>query len=80
MGIIKETIEGKVITLDIDSSNLKGASYNNETQTLTITFNNGGKYEYYKVPMKIFIKFQMSESQGKFFSSEIRAKYDFKKV
>lgn len=80
MGVIKETINGKIINLEIESSNLKNASYNTESQVLTITFNNGGIYEYYKVPWNIFTKFQMAQSQGKFFSSDIRTKYDYKKI
>lgn len=79
MGIISEQIEGKLINVSILSSNLKLASYNTETETLTVTFNNGSVYEYYKIPWGVFTKFRMADSQGKFFSSVIKT-YEFKKI
>ena len=41
MGIISETINGKMIDVTINSSNLKSASFNTENEDLTVTFNNG---------------------------------------
>jgi hypothetical protein len=80
MGIISEKIEGKLITVDINSSNLKSAVYDTESQDLTITFNNGGIYEYNKVPWDIFAKLRLAESQGKFFNANIAKTYKYKKV
>lgn len=80
MGIVSEKIEGKMIMVEIKSSNLKGASYNTETETLSVTFNNGAIYEYYKFPWEKFAKFRISESQGKFLNSDINGKYEFKKI
>jgi hypothetical protein len=80
MGIISEKIEGNVIEVTIQSSNLKTASYNTETEDLTITFNNGSIYVYNKVPWNKFTKFRMSESQGKYFNENIGRSYKFTKV
>jgi hypothetical protein len=80
MGIISEQINGKIINVDITSSNIKSAQYDTETETLTITFNNGGIYEYYKFPWSHFTKFRMAESQGKFFNTNINGKYKFQKI
>ena len=80
MGIISEQINGKIINVDITSSNIKSAQYDTETETLTITFNNGGIYEYYKFPWSHFTKFRMAESQGSFFSKNISRTYKYKKV
>lgn len=79
MAIISEKIEGKKITVTINSSNLKGASYDTETKTLTTTFNNGSIYDYYEVPWEVFTKLRTAESQGKYFTSNIKEKYKFKK-
>ena len=79
MSIISEQIKGKIINVDIKSSNLKSASYDTETKILTVTFNNGNIYTYENVPWEVFTKFRMSESQGKFFVSEISRKYTYKK-
>lgn len=79
MSITSEKIEGTVITVTINSSNLKVASYDTETKTLTTTFNNGSIYDYYEVPWDIFTKLRSAESQGKYFTANIKEKYKFKK-
>jgi hypothetical protein len=80
MGIISETINGKLIEVLINSSNLKSASFNTESEDLTVTFNNGAIYEYNKVPWNKFTKFRMAESQGKYFNENIARSYKFKKI
>jgi lysyl-tRNA synthetase class 2 len=79
MGIISEKIDGKNITVNILSSNLKEASYNTETEDLTVTFNNGSIYEYNKVPWAKFTKFRMAESQGKHFNENIAKSHKYTK-
>ncbi len=80
MAILSEKIEGKEIMVEINSSNLKKAVYNTESNLLTVTFNNGAIYEYYEFPWEKFTKFRMSDSQGKFLNSNINGKYKYKKV
>jgi len=80
MTILSEQISGKVINVTINSSNLGSASFDTENETLTVTFKNGSIYEYYKFPWSNFVKFRASESQGKFFSSQINGKYTYKKI
>ena len=79
MGIISETINGKLIEVLINSSNLKSASFNTESEDLTVTFNNGAIYEYNKVPWSKFTKFRLAESQGKYFNENIARSYKFTK-
>ena len=80
MGIIREEIKGTKIFNEIKSSNLKKTEYDTETKQMIVEFNNGSKYEYSEVPHQIYTKFRLSESQGKFFSTEIAKKYKFKKL
>lgn len=80
MSIISERIEGKMINVDIKSSNLVSASYDTESSILTVTFISGGIYEYEKVPWEVFTKFRMSDSQGKFFNNNIAKIYNYKKI
>lgn len=80
MGIITEKIDGKIISVEINSTNLKYAVYNTEEKTLQITFKNNTIYEYENVPWNVFTKLRMSESQGKFFSNVIRTSYTHKKI
>ncbi len=79
MGIISEKIDGKIIEVSIQSSNLKNATYNTESEDLTITFNNGSIYVYNKVPWVKFTKFRMSESQGKYFNENIAKSHKYQK-
>ena len=79
MAIITEKIEGKIISVTINSSNLKSASYNSENKTLTIEFSSGSIYEYYNVPWAIFTKFRMADSQGKYFNANIAKEYKYLK-
>ncbi len=80
MSIIKESIEGPVIKVDINSSNLIHAEFNTDTKDLSVTFKNGSIYLYNNVPWERFIQMRQSESQGKFFVKEIKDKYPYKKV
>jgi lysyl-tRNA synthetase class 2 len=80
MGILSEKIDGKLISVDIQSSNLKNAVYNTETEDLTITFNNGSIYEYNKVPWTKFTKLRLAESQGKYFNENISKNHKFNKL
>lgn len=79
MGIISEKIDGKLIIVEVQSSNIKSAQYNTESEDLTITFNNGAIYEYNKVPWSKFTKFRMSESQGKYFNENIGKVHNYTK-
>lgn len=80
MAVKSEKYEGKLIICEFDSTNLKGATYNTEDETLKVTFGNGAQYEYEKVPHKTFVKLRMAESNGKFFNTEISKKFTYKKL
>tara|TARA_R110002050_G_scaffold190541_2_gene325235 strand:+ start:1607 stop:1852 length:246 start_codon:yes stop_codon:yes gene_type:complete len=80
MGIIKEKIVGNLIINDYNSSNLKSSEYNTVTSNLVIEFKKGGKYSYEKVPIGIFTKMRLSESQGSYFSKNIAKNYKYKKM
>jgi hypothetical protein len=80
MAIVKEEILGTKIINEIKSSNIKKTEYDTETKKLVVEFNNGFKYEYDDVPHQTYTKFRMSESQGKFFTTEISKAYKYKKL
>lgn len=80
MAIINEILQGSKIINEIKSSNIKKTEYDLDKKTMLVEFNNGSKYEYEEVPHQIYTKFRMSESQGKFFSTDISKKYKYKKL
>ena len=80
MSIKKEKISGKMIDVQIKSSSLKSASYDCLKSDMYVTFVNGTTYKYSEVPMSVFTKFRMAESQGKYFNKTISPNYLYKKV
>jgi len=43
-------------------------------------FQEKNKYEYEDIPHQLYTSFRSSESQGKFFNSEISKKFKYKKL
>lgn len=80
MAILKETIDGTKILNEISSSNIVRSEYDVETKQLIIEFKNSTKYKYENVPHEIYTRFRMSESQGKFFTTDISRKYKYTKI
>lgn len=80
MAITKEIIQGTKILNEIKSSNLKKTEYDTETKKMIVEFNNGLRYEYDEVPHQIYTRFRNSDSQGKFFTTDISKKYKYKKL
>jgi hypothetical protein len=80
MAITKEEIKGTKILNEITSSNLVKSEYDTETKKMVVEFKNGLKYEYDEVPHQIYTQFRMSESQGKFFSTNITKTFKYKKL
>lgn len=80
MAIKKEKISGKLILNEYDSTNIKSSQYNTDTQELIVVFKKGGKYSYNKVPIGIFTKMRLAESQGSYFSKNISKNYKYKKL
>ena len=80
MAITKETISGTKIINEIKSSNIKKTEYDTESKLMICELNNGLKYEYKDIPHAVYTKFRMSESQGKFFTTDISKKYQYKKL
>jgi hypothetical protein len=80
MAITKEEIKGTKILNEITSSNLVKSEYDTETKKMVVEFKNGLKYEYDEVPHQVYTQFRMSESQGKFFSTNITKTFKYKKL
>lgn len=57
------------------STALQGASWDDETQELTVTFKNGESYTYEAVPLKIWQAFKDADSPGSFYFSVIKGSF-----
>jgi hypothetical protein len=80
MSILKEEIKGTKIYNEVQSSNIVRTEYDTQNETMIVEFKNGGRFEYEKVPHKVYSQFRLAESQGKFFSTSISRGYKYKKI
>ena len=80
MAITKEEIVGTKIINEVQSSNIVRTEFDTESKLMIVEFKNGIRYQYEGVPHEVYTRFRMTESQGKFFSSDISKKYKFTKL
>jgi KTSC domain-containing protein len=59
------------------SSNVAGFCYEESSQTLTIEFNSGSRYNYYDVPQHIYDGMALADSKGKYLNIEIKGVYRY---
>lgn len=57
------------------SSNVRRFSYDQPTRRLRIEFGGGALYEYYDVPIDVFLSLQAAESRGSFLAKSIKGIY-----
>lgn len=63
--------------MEIQSSNISEADY--DGKDLIITFKKGGVYRYLGVPQSVFNAFISADSQGKYFTQNIKLAYEVRK-
>ena len=61
--------------VNLTSTSIRRAKYNQGTQLLTVEFNNGGIYSPPKVPQSVFIDLIQSKSVGNFYNKKIKGIY-----
>jgi hypothetical protein len=62
------------------SDAVKDAQYQADSQTLTVKFPSGSTYQYSGVPQAVYDGLQKAESKGQYFNTEIKGKFESKKV
>lgn len=67
-------------TVNVNSSAIETADYNYAKEALTLTFANGGRYEYSRVPRFVFHGLQEAASKGKFINNYVIRSYSHKAV
>lgn len=65
---------------DSESSTVRRVKYHEQTHVLEIEFATGGIYEYYEVPASRVMALFKSEKVGSFVATEIKGKYNYKKI
>jgi len=67
-------------TVNVDSTAIETATYDYTSEALTLTFANGNKYKYSRVPRFAFHGLQEAASKGKFINNYILNTYNFERV
>ena len=67
-------------TVNVNSEAIQSADYNYSDEALTLTFTNGSKYEYTRVPRFTFHGLQESASKGKFINNYVIHSFGYKLV
>lgn len=62
------------------SSHLQSYDYDEETQTLLVTFTNGDIYRYSNVPATEYWNLVQSGGSGSYFHSKIRMSYPYEQI
>jgi len=64
----------------VQSSNLGEVGYDPESRTLEVVFRNGGTYQYYGVPDRLFRALLEAPSKGSFLHARIKSSFQYKRV
>lgn len=62
------------------SSNIDEATYDEDTQTLTVSFSSGSTYDYHNVDRAVWQSFKNAPSAGQFFQRTIRGFYNYRRI
>jgi hypothetical protein len=62
------------------SATIAGFDYDKATQVLTVEFKNGGRYNYYDVPVMVFEGLTAANSKGQFHAQNIKNIYRYARV
>lgn len=62
------------------SSEIEWVGYEHKRSMLQVEFIAGSVYQYERVPENIFQAFLQAPSHGRFFETEVKGKYPFRKV
>lgn len=66
--------------IPVDSSNIEAVGYDVDSSTLQVEFKNGGTYQYFDVPERVFNELQHAASVGGYLASAIKGTYRYSKV
>jgi len=64
----------------VESSNIAAVGHDPDTNRMVVQFKNGGLYEYPDVPVSEYQLLMSAESVGRYYSANIRGKYEGRKI
>ncbi len=64
----------------VESSNVEAVGYDPDSSTLQVEFKNGGTYQYFDVPERVFEALRDADSVGGYLAANIKGVYRYSKV
>lgn len=64
----------------VTSSNIASIGYDETSETLEIEFKNGGVYQYFDVPERVYNGIMSASSHGEYLAQNIKGHYRYSKV
>ena len=64
----------------VESSCIASMRFNPDELVLMLEFRNGLSYEYFRVPLSLYVALLAAESKGAFIARFIRGKYSFRRL
>ncbi|MFT7388469.1 MAG: hypothetical protein ACI8VC_001723 [Candidatus Endobugula sp.] len=64
----------------VKSSNVAAVGHVDSSSTLQVSFNNGSTYQYFNVPVNVFLELYNASSVGGYLAKKIKGKYKYKQV
>jgi len=63
-----------------ESSNISRFRYDENAMVLTVEFKNGGRYDYYDVPIAVFEGMRGAASKGQYLAHNIKGRFRYARV
>jgi hypothetical protein len=69
-----------MLPVDLQSTSLKAATFQEQSALLELQFRNGTIYRYSDVPARVYEELLRAESKGQYFNQHIRNRYHYAKI
>lgn len=69
-----------ITSMKVSSTNISDINYDPQSETMSITFNNGSAYNYLSVPEGVYMRLMSAPSKGEYFAQYIRGRFATTKV
>lgn len=66
--------------MKVSSSNIEDVEYDEQSETMSVTFNNGSTYALFNVPKAVYERLINAGSIGSYYASNIKGRYSTSKV
>lgn len=80
ISIVQNKQEITMEITSVNSSNVEAVGYDADSSTLQVEFKNGGTYQYFDVPERVFEALRDADSVGRYLAANIKGVYRYSKV